>query len=125
MKNNIKDIMEALESLPEEITEEILDIEFVDIVRSNHKREQDPYGKPWPKREKAYDHPINNDTGRLLNSYQMTSNGKNQMSITNTAAYAEYVNNRRPLLPESEIPNEWMEEIEKVVDDFIDDWNKQ
>lgn len=127
-RNQFEEFTDELDSLAEDLIETLLEtgVGLIDEVKAANHKQQSPDGKPWKKRQKAYPWPINNKTGKLLNSYKATPNSNtNTIAIQNTAAYAGYVNDVRPLLPDTEVPPKWIEQLDEALEEFCDNWNKK
>ena len=127
-KTTIKELQDDFETLNEEIVEALLNAseDILKDIEATHKAGQSPDGKPWKARQKAYPWPINIKSGHLLNSYEATPNqSKQTITISNNAAYADYVDNVRPILPTSDIPVKFVKELQDELDAFIDEWNSR
>ena len=124
----IKELMNDLNSLQEEIVEALLEAseDILKDIEATHQAGQSPDGKVWKTRQKAYPWPVNNKSGHLLNSYAANPNkSKQTITISNTAAYAEYVDNVRPILPTSDIPVKFVKELQDELDEYVDEWNSR
>jgi phage gpG-like protein len=76
---------------------------------------------PWAKRKYQVNHPLLRKTGRLAGSFQLQRQG-NGFVVTNTAPYAQYVNDgtndtsARPILYESE---QLSQDLDKVFTEHL------
>lgn len=123
---DIDDLIKDLNNLTSDLTEQILETkdELLKEVTKTHKQERDPFGKAWIPREQEQLWPILNKSGNLLNSYKAFKKDKNKIVITNEAEYAAAQDFKRKLLPETDIPDSWFQEIEKAIDEYIKNFNK-
>lgn len=110
--NNLKrtiqdDINNKIKELVEENLEETFDAE------------QTPDGKPWKKRIVDKPWPINNHTGILKASRDVSVSSADSITVAYNVDYSQYVDAERPLLP-TEFPQSKLELLQEYTKELIE-----
>jgi hypothetical protein len=122
-EQQIKDLIEDIESLDEGLMKAIKKVDYVSLAQKTHLKEKNPYGVEWADRvnEENYNHKKLYKTKKLYRGYRQVAS-RNGKTIYNRVKYAGYHQTgtdnmvARPILPEEIIPREWWIAIEKQID---------
>ena len=99
-----------------------------ELVKQGWTRRAAPSGDPWKPTTRA--NPILEDSGRMRasTSYEVTSNGITLRVNDFKAAFHQYGTSRgivpRKMLPEGNMPPEWVAAIQEETDAFFKEWLK-
>lgn len=123
----IDDLIDDLDTLFDDVNDAIqtLGDDWTERLKRTHQQAEDPYGQRWKPRKNQHPHPPLIKSGRMLGSYSSKAN-KKSITISNNASYSSYHDqgtktiDKRPLLPDDRgVPEEWIDDAEKAIDDML------